>query len=153
MDEYECAYVLQRASNCSNGVCTDQLIEKLDKLVEYSFIMLMNMMNKRKRNSLRVVDSFYITGVAMVLTQLVLFLQFKCTESASTIALPDCPESCGGIPIPYPFGIGQKCSPSLYFNVTCDQPYYNDTPTPYLFASFPILYKHVLGPALVLSVL
>ncbi|KAF3338802.1 wall-associated receptor kinase 2-like isoform X2 [Carex littledalei] len=87
------------------------------------------MMNERKRNSLQV----------MVLIQLVLFLQFKSTESASTIALPGCQDSCGGIPIPYPFGIGPNCSLSKDFNVTCDPTYSNGTPTPYLHGYFPIL--------------
>ena len=56
----------------------------------------------------------------MILTQFLLLLHFKTAESAkSTIALPGCPESCGGIPIPYPFGIGRNCSLSLEFNVAC----------------------------------
>ncbi|XP_078151190.1 wall-associated receptor kinase 3-like [Carex rostrata] len=73
-------------------------------------------------------------AVAMILTQFLLLLHFKTAESAkSTIALPGCPESCGGIPIPYPFGIGRNCSLSQEFNVTCRlSHYYNTTIIPVL---------------------
>ncbi|XP_078150880.1 wall-associated receptor kinase 3-like [Carex rostrata] len=67
-------------------------------------------------------------AVAMILTQFLLLLHFKNAESAkSTIALPGCPESCGGIPIPYPFGIGLNCSLSQEFNVTCRLSYDSNT--------------------------
>uniref|UniRef100_A0A0D9XH91 Protein kinase domain-containing protein n=1 Tax=Leersia perrieri TaxID=77586 RepID=A0A0D9XH91_9ORYZ len=41
------------------------------------------------------------------------------TLAKGLIALPGCPESCGGIQVPYPFGIGDKCSYNG-FNLTCD---------------------------------
>ncbi|XP_078150882.1 wall-associated receptor kinase 2-like isoform X2 [Carex rostrata] len=89
----------------------------------------MNMMKEKKRNSLQVVPTLYSTGVTMILTQLLLHI--KSTESASIMALPGCQESCGGIPIPYPFGIGLNCSRNDAFNVTCRTTDNNGTPTPY----------------------
>ncbi|XP_078150724.1 wall-associated receptor kinase 5-like isoform X1 [Carex rostrata] len=68
------------------------------------------MMSETKRN----------TVLPMILIQLLL-LQLRGTALAkNTIALPGCPESCGGIPIPYPFGIGRNCSLSEKFNVDCE---------------------------------
>ncbi|XP_078150728.1 wall-associated receptor kinase 3-like [Carex rostrata] len=67
-------------------------------------------------------------AVAMILTQFLLLLHFKTAESSkTTIALPGCPESCGGIHIPYPFGIGRNCSLSQEFNVTCQPSYDSNT--------------------------
>lgn len=40
--------------------------------------------------------------------------------TAFPVALPGCPESCGSITVPYPFGIGQSCS-RPGFNLTCDE--------------------------------
>ncbi|TVU16384.1 hypothetical protein EJB05_39943, partial [Eragrostis curvula] len=50
----------------------------------------------------------------------VLALQLLATAlAASPIALPGCPESCGGVRVPYPFGIGEGCF-HQGFNLTCD---------------------------------
>ncbi|XP_078150727.1 wall-associated receptor kinase 3-like isoform X3 [Carex rostrata] len=81
-------------------------------------------------------------AVAMIVTQFLLLLHFKTAESAkSTFALPGCPDNCGGIPIPYPFGIGRNCSLSAEFNVNC-QPSHdsNTTIIPFLWGwNYPIL--------------
>ncbi|CAN6689389.1 unnamed protein product [Malus baccata var. baccata] len=35
-------------------------------------------------------------------------------------ALPGCPDHCGNLTIPYPFGIGSDCYLDYRFNITCD---------------------------------
>lgn len=47
-------------------------------------------------------------------------LAFELLVAAGPIALPGCPESCGRIAVPYPFGIGKGCS-HPGFNLTCDK--------------------------------
>ncbi|CAH9078545.1 unnamed protein product [Cuscuta europaea] len=42
-------------------------------------------------------------------------------ETKYQVALPGCREICGNITVPYPFGVGDKCSWSENFNVTCDE--------------------------------
>ncbi|KAL1531910.1 non-specific serine/threonine protein kinase [Salvia divinorum] len=38
---------------------------------------------------------------------------------ASSVSKPGCPETCGNVTIPYPFGIGSKCSANSSFTVIC----------------------------------
>ncbi|KNA09088.1 hypothetical protein SOVF_156790 [Spinacia oleracea] len=48
------------------------------------------------------------------------------TNAFSQIALPNCPEKCGNITVPYPFGLGDECryatplQDGKYFNLTCN---------------------------------
>lgn len=49
---------------------------------------------------------------------------------------PDCPNSCGNLSIPYPFGVGPDCSLDPSFHIICNTS--TNTPKPYLF-----LYDHV----------
>nr|CAB3466523.1 unnamed protein product [Digitaria exilis] len=45
------------------------------------------------------------------------------TSSVPAISLPGCPNKCGNVSIPYPFGIGDKCaatSHNRYFSLICN---------------------------------
>ncbi|KAG1359750.1 putative Wall-associated receptor kinase-like 5 [Cocos nucifera] len=53
--------------------------------------------------------------------ELVLLLQLPAAWSSTSDqkqALPGCPDKCGNIPVPYPFGIGPNCSREG-FEITC----------------------------------
>lgn len=50
----------------------------------------------------------------------VLAFQILATALAGQISLPGCPESCGDVRVPYPFGIGQGCFHDG-FNLACDK--------------------------------
>ncbi|KAJ3705178.1 hypothetical protein LUZ61_008883 [Rhynchospora tenuis] len=73
------------------------------------------------------------TAVALFLLLLLLISpsKTKAAESVNNISRPGCPESCGGVPIPYPFGFGPN--PNCFmpgFEVNCSN---NGTSsTPYL---------------------
>ncbi|KAH6822096.1 hypothetical protein C2S53_000646 [Perilla frutescens var. hirtella] len=41
-------------------------------------------------------------------------------SSSGSIAKPGCPDRCGSLPIPYPFGVGSGCSMEQSFGVTCN---------------------------------
>uniref|UniRef100_A0A6I9QL05 Wall-associated receptor kinase 4-like n=1 Tax=Elaeis guineensis var. tenera TaxID=51953 RepID=A0A6I9QL05_ELAGV len=59
--------------------------------------------------------------VPLVLLQLVVLLQLPAAWTSSDekhAALPGCPDKCGNIPVPYPFGIGPNCS-RKGFEITC----------------------------------
>ncbi|KAJ3696879.1 hypothetical protein LUZ61_000584 [Rhynchospora tenuis] len=73
-------------------------------------------------------------NTAVALLHLLLLLspsKTKGTESAK-ISLPNCLDNCGGIPIPYPFGVSPNCSLSDAFLVSCNATNSgNSTFTPY----------------------
>ncbi|TVU16392.1 hypothetical protein EJB05_39951, partial [Eragrostis curvula] len=66
------------------------------------------------------------TLLSIASPQAILLLALKliaATVAAFPVALPGCPEACGNITVPYPFGIGQGCfRPG--FNLTCDETHY-----------------------------
>uniref|UniRef100_A0ACD5WE63 Uncharacterized protein n=1 Tax=Avena sativa TaxID=4498 RepID=A0ACD5WE63_AVESA len=72
--------------------------------------------------------------VMVVLILTIFFSAVRTTAGASStrsMSLPGCPDMCGDVHIPYPFGIGAHCaatSLNSYFNLTCNSTF--DPPRP-----------------------
>ncbi|XP_042067944.1 wall-associated receptor kinase-like 1 [Salvia splendens] len=49
-----------------------------------------------------------------------IFLILSALFSAALQVKPGCQDRCGDLLIPYPFGVGLKCSLNPYFNISCD---------------------------------
>ncbi|KAJ1694721.1 hypothetical protein LUZ63_011419 [Rhynchospora breviuscula] len=102
----------------------------------------MDKSGKTKRISSQAVRTAY-TVVALSHLLLVLASESADITDHLGIALPGCPDSCHGVPIPYPFGIGSSCCLSEDFEVSCNATT-NETYTPYLFGTAAILNISIL---------
>nr|CAE04509.1 OSJNBb0059K02.19 [Oryza sativa Japonica Group] len=76
--------------------------------------------------------SRFSATIGAVVFQLLVTTTTLSAAAPTPIALPGCPESCGGIQVPYPFGIGDGCS-YHGFNLTCDDEAHHHQTPPKLF--------------------
>ncbi|KAJ3685243.1 hypothetical protein LUZ61_014407 [Rhynchospora tenuis] len=83
-------------------------------------------------NKITTLQAVRTTFTVVALSHVLLLLLPSTTKTAESATLhPECPDNCGGISIPYPFGIGANCSMSEYFNISCNKTD-NGTSTPYI---------------------
>ncbi|OMO75921.1 hypothetical protein COLO4_25789 [Corchorus olitorius] len=59
-----------------------------------------------------------------LLLQIALLWLLATVTSVASQALPGCPDKCGNLTIPYPFGIGQGCYLNYNFSITCNKSSY-----------------------------
>ncbi|KAJ6934379.1 wall-associated receptor kinase-like 8 [Populus alba x Populus x berolinensis] len=57
----------------------------------------------------------------LVFKMTLLMLMFQLAKAAAPVAKPNCPDHCGNISIPYPFGIGKYCYMAESYDVECDE--------------------------------
>ncbi|XP_010269758.1 PREDICTED: wall-associated receptor kinase-like 8 [Nelumbo nucifera] len=76
--------------------------------------------------ALRLVLWFFFSS----LTILLLWLTEAPAVEATPLAKPGCQDRCGDVSIPFPFGIGDRCSKRKQFEITCDRS--SSHPTPFL---------------------
>ncbi|KAF8660250.1 hypothetical protein HU200_057816 [Digitaria exilis] len=64
--------------------------------------------------------SFRRGVIGSAITGELMFQLLLSTALAGRISLPGCPDSCGDIQVPYPFGVGRRCSHDG-FDLTCNE--------------------------------
>ncbi|KAL0008633.1 hypothetical protein SO802_010135 [Lithocarpus litseifolius] len=62
-----------------------------------------------------------VTFVMRITFLLLLAVAYGLAEGAPPMAKPNCPDSCGKVSIPYPFGIGSNCFMHQSFEVVCNK--------------------------------
>ncbi|KAJ9691240.1 hypothetical protein PVL29_013421 [Vitis rotundifolia] len=65
-----------------------------------------------------------------LITIIIIFFVFIPQEAGASLTKPGCPEKCGNITIPYPFGMGKGCYLHRDFEITCNMS--SDPPLPLL---------------------
>ncbi|XP_075521067.1 wall-associated receptor kinase-like 2 [Primulina tabacum] len=54
-----------------------------------------------------------------IISCIILLLCLTTMTLAMSLSKPGCPEKCGNVTIPYPFGVGSKCSANNSFTIMC----------------------------------
>ncbi|XP_047979567.1 wall-associated receptor kinase 4-like [Salvia hispanica] len=73
--------------------------------------------------------AFQLFSIFMIIS---IFLLLPSSISPGPVAKPGCPDRCGKLPIPYPFGVGPDCSLDPSFNISCIASTSTDPPKAYI---------------------
>ncbi|KAH7545512.1 hypothetical protein FEM48_Zijuj01G0101700 [Ziziphus jujuba var. spinosa] len=66
-------------------------------------------------------SSITLMGMIMMIIIALVATETRTRVESQGISLPDCPDSCGDVKIPYPFGTSKGCYLSEKFWIDCDQ--------------------------------
>uniref|UniRef100_A0A5B7BWE9 Putative wall-associated receptor kinase-like 1 n=1 Tax=Davidia involucrata TaxID=16924 RepID=A0A5B7BWE9_DAVIN len=75
--------------------------------------------------------------IIQLLFHIILLWLNRTSAVAASLAQPGCPETCGDVTIPYPFGIGANCSANETFTITCNNSF--SPPKPFIISVTNIL--------------